>query len=120
MARTLEQAVHQMDLPTPGAEGEDFSSYVSRVAHAAAFVGAAWAIANGPQVQTPPHQHESQDGPDPDDTDGIPVQPGSVQRTHPAEQDAHTDAPDWMSDADVERERPVRHQDGPEHIVKEH
>lgn len=101
MSKTLEQAVHEMDLPRPGAEGEDFSSYVSRVAHAAAFVGAAWAIANGPQVQAAPRAPEH-------------------HHTHPVEQDEpEGDAPDWMSDAEVERERPVRHQDVPEHIVKE-
>lgn len=53
MGKTLEQTIHEAELPVPSATGEDFNSYVSRVAHAAAFIGAAWAIANGPQAQGP-------------------------------------------------------------------
>lgn len=53
MSKTLEQTIHEAELPVPSATGEDFNSYVSRVAHAAAFIGAAWAIANGPQAQGP-------------------------------------------------------------------
>lgn len=53
MSKTLEQTIHEAELPAPAPGGEDFSSYIARVAHAAAFIGAAWAIANGPQVQGP-------------------------------------------------------------------
>jgi hypothetical protein len=53
LGKTLEQTIHEAELPTPAMTGEDFNSYVSRVAHAAAFIGAAWAIANGPQAQGP-------------------------------------------------------------------
>jgi hypothetical protein len=102
MSKSLEQTIHEAELPAPGPTGEDFNSYVSRVAHAAAFIGAAWAIANGPQVQSP---QPSVEGPDlaedeqdapaemaqPDEPDILPppgtMQPGSVQRS----QDEPTD-----------------------------
>lgn len=62
MSKTLEQTIHDAELPLPSQDGEHFSSYISRVAHAAAFIGAAWAITNGPQVQ--PREPEETPGPE--------------------------------------------------------
>lgn len=98
MSKTLEQTIHEAELPAPAPGGEDFNSYIARVAHAAAFIGAAWAISNGPQVTGPQpdstpvdepyEQQPSQDAPPrpeatlvPEGTYPPPVQPGAVQRS---------------------------------------
>jgi hypothetical protein len=95
MSKTLEQTIHEAALPSPAPGGEDFNSYVSRVAHAAAFIGAAWAISNGPQVQAPP--------------------PGEIGEPH-----VHEPEGDWMARPEGEVTDGPLDQDSPRHIVTEH
>lgn len=108
MGKTLEQTIHEADLPNPAPGGEDFRSYVNRVAHAAAFIGAAWAIANGP----------------------VPELPQPIVTTTPVEEDRPADEPVWLDDDededDGEWDSPGEvgpehiHQDEPSEVVREH
>lgn len=109
MSKSVEQAVHDIDIPQPGMAGEDFESYLHRVLYVGFMAGAAWAITNGPQVQPPQPVHE----PEHEIADDEQPLPTTSEAGNPVNE------PEWMTRPEGEVTDGPMEQDAPSDVVTE-